>query len=76
MQESRTGDPVHGVGRIVSYISDTVTFLPGDVIATCTRRSGDGREPSVLLRPGDDRDGPGRRSPTKTPNGAATSTAR
>lgn len=55
MQEGRTTDLIHGVGRIISYISDTVTLLPGDVIATGTPGGvGMGRKPPVLLNPGDE----------------------
>ena len=55
MQEGRTTDLIHGVGRIISYISDTVTLLPGDVIATGTPGGvGMGRKPPVLLNAGDE----------------------
>ncbi|MGQ4598974.1 fumarylacetoacetate hydrolase family protein [Nocardia sp. R6R-6] len=55
MQEGRTKDLIHSVGRIISYISDTVTLLPGDVIATGTPGGiGMGRKPPVLLHPGDE----------------------
>lgn len=55
MQDGRTREMIHGVSRLISYISDTVTLLPGDVIATGTPGGvGMGRKPPVLLRPGDE----------------------
>jgi 2-keto-4-pentenoate hydratase/2-oxohepta-3-ene-1,7-dioic acid hydratase in catechol pathway len=55
MQEGATVDMIHGVGRIISYISDTVSLLPGDVIATGTPGGvGMGRTPPVLLIAGDE----------------------
>ncbi|MEU9342683.1 fumarylacetoacetate hydrolase family protein [Streptomyces sp. NPDC048278] len=54
MQDGNTRDLIHDVGKIISYISDTVTLLPGDVIATGTPGGiGAGRDPQVFLRPGD-----------------------
>ena len=39
---------------MISYITDTVTLRPGDVIATGTPGGiGFARKPPVLLRPGD-----------------------
>ncbi len=46
-QSSRTGDLVFGVSRIISFVSNVMTLLPGDVIATGTP-SGVGQ-----IRPGD-----------------------
>lgn len=55
MQEGNTRDMIHGISRIISYISDTVTLRPGDVIATGTPGGvGAGRKPPVFLRDGDD----------------------
>jgi 2-keto-4-pentenoate hydratase/2-oxohepta-3-ene-1,7-dioic acid hydratase in catechol pathway len=54
MQSANTSDLIHSVGRIIEYITDTVTLLPGDVIATGTPGGvGVGRDPKVFLRPGD-----------------------
>ena len=54
MQESTTGNLIHGVYDLVSYISRQMTLLPGDLIATGTP-SGVGvfREPPVFLKAGD-----------------------
>jgi 2-keto-4-pentenoate hydratase/2-oxohepta-3-ene-1,7-dioic acid hydratase in catechol pathway len=54
MQSANTKDLIHGVGRIIEFLTDTVTLLPGDVIATGTPGGvGIGRDPVVLLQPGD-----------------------
>jgi 2-keto-4-pentenoate hydratase/2-oxohepta-3-ene-1,7-dioic acid hydratase in catechol pathway len=54
MQSANTKDLIHSVGRIIEYITDTVTLLPGDVIATGTPGGvGVGRKPKVFLHPGD-----------------------
>ncbi len=53
MQESRTSDLLFGIADIVSYVSDIITLLPGDLICTGTPGGvGDGRDPKVYLRPG------------------------
>ncbi|MER5276485.1 fumarylacetoacetate hydrolase family protein [Streptomyces sp. NPDC002809] len=53
MQTSRTSDLLFGIADIVSYVSDIVTLLPGDVICTGTPGGvGDGRDPQVYLREG------------------------
>jgi len=55
MQEGNTRDLIHGISRIISYISDTVTLRPGDVIATGTPGGiGAGRKPPVFLHDGDE----------------------
>jgi 2-keto-4-pentenoate hydratase/2-oxohepta-3-ene-1,7-dioic acid hydratase in catechol pathway len=55
MQEGNTRDLIHGIARIISYISDTVTLRAGDVIATGTPGGvGAGRKPPVFLRAGDE----------------------
>lgn len=58
MQEDSTGDLVFGAEKLVSYLSDLVTLLPGDLILTGTpagvalaRRNDDGRRP--WLKAGD-----------------------
>jgi len=54
MQEANTGDLIHSIERIISYITDTVTLLPGDVIATGTPGGvGLGQNPPRYLQPGD-----------------------
>lgn len=54
MQRANTRDLIHGLGRIIEYITDTVTLLPGDVIATGTPGGiGASRNPPVFLVPGD-----------------------
>lgn len=54
MQGSTTGNLIHGVYDLVSYISRQMTLLPGDLIATGTP-SGVGvfRDPPVFLKAGD-----------------------
>ncbi|MCX4904650.1 fumarylacetoacetate hydrolase family protein [Streptomyces sp. NBC_00878] len=53
MQQSRTSDLLFGVADIVSYVSDIITLLPGDVICTGTPGGvGDGRDPKVYLKEG------------------------
>ncbi len=55
MQDGNTRDLIHGVGRIISYITDTLTLLPGDIIATGTPGGvGAGRKPPTFLQPGDE----------------------
>jgi 2-keto-4-pentenoate hydratase/2-oxohepta-3-ene-1,7-dioic acid hydratase in catechol pathway len=54
MQDANTKDFIHSIPRIISYITDTVTLLPGDVIATGTPGGvGVARKPPILLQPGD-----------------------
>ena len=54
-QDGNTRDLIHGVQRIIAYITDTLTLLPGDVIATGTPGGvGAGLKPPVFLRPGDE----------------------
>lgn len=54
MQDASTKDLIHSVGRIIEYITDTVTLMPGDVIATGTPGGvGAGRTPPVFLTDGD-----------------------
>jgi 2-keto-4-pentenoate hydratase/2-oxohepta-3-ene-1,7-dioic acid hydratase in catechol pathway len=54
MQDSNTGRLIFDVRRLVSYISDAMTLLPGTVILTGTPDGvGDARDPAVYLRDGD-----------------------
>ncbi|MGN6576401.1 MAG: fumarylacetoacetate hydrolase family protein [Nocardioides sp.] len=55
MQDGNTRELIHGVGRIIAYITDTLTLLPGDIIATGTPGGvGAGRKPPVFLSAGDE----------------------
>ncbi|MBF6148390.1 fumarylacetoacetate hydrolase family protein [Nocardia nova] len=54
VQDGNTADLIHSVGKIIAYITDTVTLQPGDVIATGTPGGvGVGMNPQRFLTPGD-----------------------
>lgn len=54
LQSSNTGDMVFGVPELVSYLSQFMTLLPGDVISTGTPSGvGLGFNPPRYLKPGD-----------------------
>ncbi len=54
MQDSNTNDLIFGVPFLISYISQFMTLLPGDVISTGTPAGvGLGFNPPVYLKPGD-----------------------
>jgi 2-keto-4-pentenoate hydratase/2-oxohepta-3-ene-1,7-dioic acid hydratase in catechol pathway len=54
LQEGHTSDFVFGVPALVSYLSQCMTLLPGDVISTGTPAGvGLGFDPPRYLRPGD-----------------------
>lgn len=54
MQDGSTSDMIHSVEAILAYISQTVTLLPGDLVATGTPSGvGYARNPPRLLVPGD-----------------------
>jgi 2-keto-4-pentenoate hydratase/2-oxohepta-3-ene-1,7-dioic acid hydratase in catechol pathway len=54
MQRGNTSDMIFDVPRLVSYVSQFMTLLPGDVISTGTPHGvGLGRTPPVYLRAGD-----------------------
>ncbi len=54
MQESNTADMIFKAAFLVSYVSNYMTLLPGDVITTGTPSGvGMGRKPQVWLKPGD-----------------------
>jgi len=54
MQDSRTDQMVFGVADLVSFISQTMTLEPGDIIATGTPPGvGFARDPAVWLQSGD-----------------------
>jgi 2-keto-4-pentenoate hydratase/2-oxohepta-3-ene-1,7-dioic acid hydratase in catechol pathway len=53
-QNGNTADMIFDVPTIVSYVSEFMTLLPGDVIGTGTPAGvGQGRNPPSFLRPGD-----------------------
>lgn len=55
VQESNTSQMVFGVAELVSFISQTLTLAPGDVIATGTPAGvGWTRTPPLFLRDGDE----------------------
>ena len=54
MQQSNTSDLVFDIPRLVSYISQYMTLLPGDIISTGTPAGvGLGFTPPKYLKPGD-----------------------
>ena len=54
LQDSSTNQLIFGVDRVVSFLSETVTLEPGDVIATGTPPGvGFARKPPIFLQPGD-----------------------
>jgi len=55
MQTGNTSTMIFGVAELVSYISQYMTLLPGDVITTGTPPGvGMARNPRVFLKPGDE----------------------
>lgn len=54
LQDSNTNDLIFGVPFLISYISQFMTLLPGDVISTGTPAGvGMGLNPPTFLKPGD-----------------------
>lgn len=54
LQDSSTKEMIFGVAEIISYLSRSMTLMPGDVIATGTPVGvGFARRPPVFLRDGD-----------------------
>lgn len=54
LQDSSTEQLIFGIDRIVSFLSQTVTLEPGDVVATGTPPGvGFARKPPIFLKPGD-----------------------
>jgi 2-keto-4-pentenoate hydratase/2-oxohepta-3-ene-1,7-dioic acid hydratase in catechol pathway len=54
VQDSNTGNMIFRVSYIVSYLSQLMTLVPGDIIATGTPAGvGFKREPPILLKDGD-----------------------
>ena len=55
MQDSNTSDLIFGIPKLVSYISEFMTLLPGDVISTGTPFGvGLGLDPQIYLKGGDE----------------------
>jgi acylpyruvate hydrolase len=53
MQDGNTSDLCFSPAATIAYISQIITLLPGDLIATGTPGGvGDGRDPKISLRPG------------------------
>jgi 2-keto-4-pentenoate hydratase/2-oxohepta-3-ene-1,7-dioic acid hydratase in catechol pathway len=54
MQNSNTDQLIFGVPELISFLSETITLEPGDVIATGTPAGvGFARKPPVFLKDGD-----------------------
>jgi len=54
MQDGNTNDLIFGIPKLVSYLSQFMTLLPGDIISTGTPSGvGLGFNPPVYLKPGD-----------------------
>ncbi len=55
LQDSNTSDLVYGIPTLVSYISQFMSLLPGDIISTGTPSGvGLGFDPPKYLKPGDE----------------------
>ncbi len=54
VQDSSTSDMIFGVAKIVSYMSEFMALVPGDIISTGTPSGvGLGMKPQLFLKPGD-----------------------
>lgn len=54
MQAGNTATMIFGVARLISYVSEFMTLLPGDILTTGTPPGvGSGHRPPVFLRAGD-----------------------
>lgn len=54
VQEATTGDMIAGVAQLIEFITQSITLVPGDIIATGTPPGvGHYRKPPVYLKPGD-----------------------
>lgn len=54
MQDSSTADLIFNIPYLISYISQFMTMLPGDIISTGTPEGvGLGQKPPLYLKPGD-----------------------
>jgi 2,4-diketo-3-deoxy-L-fuconate hydrolase len=55
MQDAPTSDMMFPVAKLISFVSEAITLEPGDLLATGTPPGvGEGRDPQVFLRPGDE----------------------
>eukprot|EP00958_Prasinococcus_capsulatus_P030429 scaffold8106_cov403-Prasinococcus_capsulatus_cf.AAC.4 len=55
MQDSSTSDMCHDVATIMSFVSQRITLLPGDIILTGTPFGvGFTRDPPISLKHGDE----------------------
>jgi 2-keto-4-pentenoate hydratase/2-oxohepta-3-ene-1,7-dioic acid hydratase in catechol pathway len=55
MQDSNTSQQIFGVREVVSFVSQAITLVPGDLIITGTPAGvGAFRDPKVWLQPGDE----------------------
>ena len=55
MQDSNASDLIFGIPKLVSYISEFMTLLPGDIISTGTPFGvGLGLDPQIFLKEGDE----------------------
>lgn len=54
MQDSRTSQLIFGIAEVISFLSNSMTLEPGDVIATGTPPGvGFARKPPIYIKPGD-----------------------
>lgn len=54
MQDSNTGNMIFKIPFLISYLSRTLTWEPGDILSTGTPEGvGSGRTPPVFMKPGD-----------------------
>ncbi len=54
MQDGNTSDFIYRIPKLISYLSQFMSFLPGDIISTGSPAgSGMGKTPQVWLKPGD-----------------------
>ena len=54
MQNSNTSDLIFKIPFLISYVSQFMTLLPGDIISTGTPEGvGMGQHPELYLKPGD-----------------------
>jgi 2-keto-4-pentenoate hydratase/2-oxohepta-3-ene-1,7-dioic acid hydratase in catechol pathway len=55
LQDSNTSQQIFGVREVVSFVSQAITLLPGDLIITGTPAGvGAFRDPKIWLQPGDE----------------------
>ncbi len=55
MQDGTTAKMIFSVAQLISFLSQGMTLLPGDIITTGTPPGvGAARDPQVFLKPGDE----------------------